>query len=92
MMYDHSLPQSPSFLGHVVLVGYKLSRVALGTRIMYDIIVFEKLRFRPSTRKRETGIFKNLLSKTVFKNLRLGGGKTSFTFGRKKGSGYVWTE
>lgn len=32
----HSRPQSPSFLGHVVLkplVGYKLSRVALGTRM-----------------------------------------------------------
>ena len=27
----HSRPQSPSFLGHVV--GYKLSRVALGTRM-----------------------------------------------------------
>ena len=27
----HSPPQSPSFLGHVV--GYKLSRVALGTRM-----------------------------------------------------------
>ena len=36
----HSRPQSPSFLGHVVgkcgepLVGYKLSRVALGTRMV----------------------------------------------------------
>ena len=31
----HSRPQSYSFLGHVVgkLVGYKLSRVALGTRM-----------------------------------------------------------
>ena len=37
--YGHSRPQSPSFLGHVVGkrgVGYKLSRVALGTRIEYD--------------------------------------------------------
>ena len=29
---------------------------------MYDIIVLEKLRFRPSTRKREAGFFKNLHS------------------------------
>ena len=28
---EHFRPQSPSFLGHVV--GYKLSRVALGTRM-----------------------------------------------------------
>ena len=26
---------------------------------MYGIIVFENLRFRPTTRKRETGVFKN---------------------------------
>ena len=32
---DHSRPQSPSFLGHVV--GYKLSRVALGTRMLSDL-------------------------------------------------------
>ena len=31
----HSRPQSPSFLGHVVgKRGYKLSRVALGTRML----------------------------------------------------------
>ena len=33
----HSRPQSPSFLGHVVGkrgVGYKFSRVALGTRML----------------------------------------------------------
>ena len=30
-MRDHSRPQSPSFLGQVV--GYKLRRVALGTRM-----------------------------------------------------------
>ena len=37
-VYRHSLPQSPSFLGHVVRkrgVGYKLSRVALETRMVY---------------------------------------------------------
>ena len=28
--------------------------------MMYDIIVFKNLRFHPSTRKREAGIFKNL--------------------------------
>ena len=56
MTYDHSCPQGPWFLGHVVVIGDKLSRVALGTRMMYDIIVFEKLRFRPSTRKRETSL------------------------------------
>ena len=61
MTYDHSWFQSPWFLGHVVVIGDKLSRVALGTRMMYDIKVFEKLRFRPSTRKRETAIFKNSL-------------------------------
>ena len=27
--------------------------------LVYDIIVFENLRFRPSTRKRWTGVFKN---------------------------------
>ena len=32
---DHSRPQSPSFLGHV-FGGYKLSRVALGTRMSGD--------------------------------------------------------
>ena len=30
--------------------------------MMYDIIVLENLRFRPSTRKREDGFFKNLHS------------------------------
>ena len=30
--------------------------------MMYDIIVLENLRFRPSTRKREAGFLKNLHS------------------------------
>ena len=30
--------------------------------MMYEIIVLEKLRFHPSTRKREAGFFKNLHS------------------------------
>ena len=30
--------------------------------MMYDIIVFENIGFRPSTRKREAGVFKNLHS------------------------------
>ena len=29
---------------------------------MYDIIVFEIVRFRPSTRRRKAGVFKNLHS------------------------------
>ena len=36
--WAHSRPQSPSCLGHVIwksLVGYKLSRVALGTRMVW---------------------------------------------------------
>ena len=48
----HSRPQIPSFLGHVVgkrgaepLVGYKLSRVALGTRIaLKGICQLENMR------------------------------------------------
>ena len=34
---SHSRPQSPSFLGHVV--GYKLSRVALGTRMPRSLLL-----------------------------------------------------
>ena len=35
-IHVHSRPQSPSFLGHVV--GYKLSRVALGTRMIHVVL------------------------------------------------------
>ena len=35
---DHSRPQSLSFLGHVV--GYKLSRVSLGTRMGIDALFY----------------------------------------------------
>ena len=34
--------------------------------MIYDIIVFENLRFGPSTRKWEAGVFKNLHSKERF--------------------------
>ena len=34
-----------------------------------DIIVFENLGFRPSTRKRESGVFKNLHSGDHFRKL-----------------------
>ena len=46
--WPHSRPQSPSFLGHVVrkLVGYKLSRVALGTRMGWPVLSFPQLHAR----------------------------------------------
>ena len=40
---------SPSILSKIVVV-----------LMIYDIIVFENLRFRPSTRKQKAGDFKNL--------------------------------
>ena len=49
--------------------------------MMYDIIVFENLGFRPSTRKRESGVFKNLHSEDRFR-------KPTF-FGVRKGRSYV---
>ena len=48
---------------------------------MYDIIVFENLGFRPSTRKRQCGVFKNLHSEDRFR-------KPTF-FGVRKGRSYV---
>ena len=39
--------------------------------MMYDIMVFENLPFRPFTRKREAGVFKNLHSlASVFEKMR----------------------
>ena len=49
--------------------------------MMYDIIVFENLGFRPSTRKRESGVFENLHSEDRFR-------KPAF-FGLRKGRSYV---
>ena len=58
LVVSHSRPQSPSFLGHVVgkrgaqpLVGYKLSRVALGTR-MGCFCAEEKTSAEPSADSR----------------------------------------
>ena len=34
--------------------------------MIYDIIVFEKLHFHPSTRKQEASVFKNLALKSIF--------------------------
>lgn len=51
---------------------------------MCDIIVFEKLLFRPSTRKREAGVLRNVHSGDRFRKpaffICL---KTQFTSGRK---------
>ena len=49
--------------------------------MMYDIIVFENLGFRPSTRTRQSGVFKNLHSEDRFR-------KPAF-FGGRKGRSYV---
>ena len=53
MADDHSRPQSPSFLGHV---GYKLSLVALGTRMADDDNVWVHLY----------GVFVSYVSRDVF--------------------------
>ena len=37
---------------------------------MYDIILFENLRFRPFTRKREVGVFKISTLESVFEKMR----------------------
>ena len=62
---------------------------------MYDIIVFENFRFRPSTHKWEASVFKNLhsgkrfFSVTVFTmDGRLNRRKKTSVF--KKKNGYVW--
>ena len=49
---------------------------------MYDIIVFENLRFRRSTRKWEAGVFLNLHSEVRF---------CKVTFSVTVFTGYVWT-
>ena len=54
MADDHSRPQSPSFLGHV---GYKLSLVALGTRMADDDNVWVHLY----------GVFASYVSRGFFK-------------------------
>ena len=67
----------------------------------FHVIIFENLRFRPSTRIRSISVFKNLYSlKGVFKNLRICGRKRRLPVdGRckrrkklpfSKISGYVW--
>ena len=51
--------------------------------MMYDIIVFVNIPFRPFTRKRKAGVFKNLHSGDRF-------GKDMFSV--TVFTGYVWTE
>ena len=56
--------------------------------MMYDIIVFENLRFRPFTRQREASVFeKNAFLVTVFTESVWTVGET----GGKDKNRYVWT-
>ena len=74
VVHIHSRPQSPSFLGHVVGkrgVGYKLSRVALGTRMGTHRI--RKPPFCPATSKREASVFRNPHSGERFLGIRVDG-------------------
>lgn len=46
-------------------------------------MIFENLRFRPSTRRREASLLKNLHSRDRFENLLFWCSKTPFTCGQK---------
>ena len=66
-----------------LLLRFQGKNASCWQNMMYDIIVLENLRFRPSTRKREAGLFNNLHSGELFE-------KMHFQW-RFSANTYMWT-